>query len=113
MDKQTEITWHKVADDLSELHFSNTRLTEVVINGRHVCLGLFQDKLYACISKCPHAGGYLKDGYIDATGNIVCPAHRYKFSLENGRNTSGEGYYLKTYMVETRKDGVFIAFRDK
>jgi nitrite reductase/ring-hydroxylating ferredoxin subunit len=43
-------------------------------------------------------------------GNIVCPLHRYKFSLVNGRNVSGEGYYLKTYPVEQREDGLYIGF---
>ncbi|MCX6337228.1 MAG: hypothetical protein NT153_08110 [Bacteroidetes bacterium] len=50
----------------------------------------------------------MADGYIDATGQIVCPLHRYRFSLQNGRNTSGEGYYLKTYPIEHREDGIFI-----
>jgi hypothetical protein len=28
--------------------------------------------------------------------------------MENGRNTSGEGYYLKTYPIEIREDGIYI-----
>jgi 3-phenylpropionate/trans-cinnamate dioxygenase ferredoxin subunit len=52
----------------------------------------------------------MADGYLDALGNIVCPLHRYKFSVSNGRNTSGEGYFLKTFPVQLREDGVFIGF---
>jgi 3-phenylpropionate/trans-cinnamate dioxygenase ferredoxin subunit len=55
----------------------------------------------------------MADGFIDAIGNIVCPLHRYKFALSNGRNISGEGYYLKTYTVEQRADGWYIAFEKK
>jgi 3-phenylpropionate/trans-cinnamate dioxygenase ferredoxin subunit len=38
--------------------------------------------------------------------------HRYKFSLQNGRNTSGEGYYLKTYPVEVRGEAIFVGLPD-
>ena len=68
--------------------------------------------IFAFASKCPHAGGILADGYIDATGNIVCPQHRYKYNLKNGFNVSGEGYYLKNWPVEIRDDGVYIGFEE-
>jgi 3-phenylpropionate/trans-cinnamate dioxygenase ferredoxin subunit len=50
----------------------------------------------------------MANGTVDALGNIVCPLHRYKFSMVNGRNVSGEGYHLKTWKVEWREDGVWI-----
>jgi nitrite reductase/ring-hydroxylating ferredoxin subunit len=78
------------------------------VGGKNICLARFQDKLYGCAQKCPHAGAYMADGRVDEHGNIVCPLHRYKFSLQNGRNTSGEGYYLKTYPVEERVDGIYV-----
>ena len=110
MDNQKEYTWHKLAESLEELQFMDTGLAELEINGKKICLGQHKDQLYACTAKCPHAGGNMAEGYIDALGNIVCPVHRYKYNLENGRNTSGEGYYLKRYPVEIRPDGVFIGF---
>ena len=67
----------------------------------------------ACAYACPHAGGILSEGYIDALGNVVCPIHRYKFSLQNGRNVSGEGYYLTTLPVEVREDGIFAGIEQK
>jgi 3-phenylpropionate/trans-cinnamate dioxygenase ferredoxin subunit len=54
----------------------------------------------------------MANGFIDALGNIVCPLHRYKFSLQNGRNVSGEGYFLKLFPVEIRPDGVFIGLEE-
>ncbi len=69
--------------------------------------------MYACAAKCPHAGGSIADGYIDQIDNVTCPLHRYKFSLQNGRNTSGEGYYLKTFPVQTTGDGIFIGIEEK
>jgi len=42
---------------------------------------------------------------------VVCPLHRYCFDMKNGRNTSGEGYFLKTYPIELRAEGLFIGFQ--
>ncbi len=80
------------------------------VEGKKITLAKIDDKLFACAYKCPHASGILAEGYVDALGNITCPIHRYKFSLQNGRNVSGEGYYLKTYLIEERDTGLFIGF---
>jgi 3-phenylpropionate/trans-cinnamate dioxygenase ferredoxin subunit len=108
--KEQECTWHKISDSLQELLFPENGLIEVEIAGKKICLSLHQGLLHACAALCPHAGGRMINGYTDATGNIVCPTHRYKFNLKTGRNTSGEGYYLRTYPVQIREDGVFIGF---
>jgi 3-phenylpropionate/trans-cinnamate dioxygenase ferredoxin subunit len=110
---EKKYTWHKVAEHCNELFNSDQLLIEVEVAGKKVCIAKYREQLRGCASKCPHAGGKMSDGYIDALGNIVCPLHRYKFSLENGRNISGEGYFLKTYPVEERNDGVFIGFEEK
>ncbi len=110
MNANNTYTWHKIADSIAEINFSENKLAEVEVAGKTVCLALHDATLAACVHKCPHAGGYMQSGYIDALGNIVCPLHRYKFSLQNGRNVSGEGYYLKTFPVQIRQDGVYIGF---
>jgi 3-phenylpropionate/trans-cinnamate dioxygenase ferredoxin subunit len=106
MDKK--YTWHKIANHISEFSFGENGLTEIVVDGKTICLAKYNDELHACTQKCPHAGGFMAEGYLDALGNIVCPLHRYKFSLQNGRNISGEGYFLKTFPVEIRENGVFV-----
>lgn len=73
----------------------------------------FGGRFYAFAQKCPHASGIMTDGYIDAQGQVVCPVHRYRFNMQNGRNTSGEGYYLKTYLAEQRPDGIYIGIEQK
>lgn len=109
---EKKLVWHKIADNVAELSFGTNGMTEIEVAGKTVCVALHKDQLHACSRKCPHAGGLLADGYIDAMGNIVCPLHRYKFSLQNGRNVTGEGYFLKTFQVETRNEGVFIGFEE-
>ena len=105
-------TWHKIADNITEIHFKANGLAEIEINGKTICLAKNHYQLFACTQKCPHAGALLADGQLDALGNLVCPLHKYKFSLKNGRNISGEGYYLKTFAIEEREDGVFICIEN-
>ena len=110
MDKKYK--WYKIADSLAEILFSENGLAEWEVNGKKICLSLFKNQLTATSLTCPHAGGNLSHGYVDEAGNIVCPIHRYKFSLKTGRNTSGEGYYLKTYPIEKRDNGYFIGVEE-
>ena len=113
MTQSKQYTWHKIANGKEEIPFSENGMAEIKAGSKNICLIMNKDVLSACSSKCPHAGGRLADGYIDALGNIVCPMHRYKFSLQNGRNVSGEGYFLKTYPVEIREEGIFVGIEEK
>ena len=107
------LRWIKVADYVHEIAFAPNNLAQVEAGGRKICLGRHNGQLFAFAPKCPHAGGRLVHGYIDASGNVVCPLHRYKFSMKNGRNMSGEGYYLKHWPVEVREEGVFVGMEEK
>ncbi len=106
--KEKKFTWHKIAECMNEIQFAENNIGLVEVNGKKICIAKFHDRSFAFTHKCPHAGGMLADGYIDALGNVVCPVHRYKYDLSNGRNISGEGYYLKHWPVELREDGVYV-----
>jgi 3-phenylpropionate/trans-cinnamate dioxygenase ferredoxin subunit len=80
---------------------------------KRICIGKFKEEFFAFAAKCPHASGLFVNGFIDALGNVVCPLHRYKFCMKNGRNVSGEGYYLKHWPVEIRDGGVFVGLAPK
>jgi 3-phenylpropionate/trans-cinnamate dioxygenase ferredoxin subunit len=110
--EEKKYVWHKIADSVNEIIFSAKGLAEITVANKVVCVALQEGKLYACTQKCPHAGGFMVNGYMDALGNLTCPLHRYKFSLQNGRNTSGEGYYLKIFPIEMRPEGIFIQFEE-
>jgi len=109
---EKKYSWHKIANQLSELAFSSTNIAVAQANGKKICIGKHNEIPFAFAYKCPHAGGILADGYIDALGNVVCPLHRYKYNLQNGRNVSGEGYYLKHWPVEVKDDGVFVGMEE-
>ena len=104
-----EYNWHKVAESTAEITLRGERsMMEVRLLGREVCLIYHKENLFACTAKCPHAGGKISEGFVDANSNVICPLHQYRFSLKNGINTSGEGYHLKTYPIKETEDGVFI-----
>jgi nitrite reductase/ring-hydroxylating ferredoxin subunit len=105
--------WVKISESLNELPFCENNLLVVEVTGRKITLAKYNQQLFACAYTCPHASGILAEGSIDVMGNIVCPVHRYKFNLLNGRNISGEGYYLNTYPVKISEEGIFVGFKEK
>lgn len=110
MQNEKKYKWHKIADSENELNFAPNNLLQVEVSGKKICVAKGKE-LYACAAKCPHAGGLIAEGFLNDT-IVTCPLHRYKFSLQNGRNISGEGYYLKTYPVQINPNGVFIGIEE-
>lgn len=107
-----KIKWHKVAEFENEIMFQQNGIAVINVSGKKICLTKYQGQFFAFAYKCPHAGGIMADGFIDALGNVVCPLHRYKFSCSNGRNVSGEGFYLKTWPVESKEDGIYVGMEE-
>lgn len=104
------LNWIKVAEAEAEIDFGSNNIAEVMAGERMICIGKYQETLFAFSNKCPHASGLFVNGYIDALGNVVCPVHRYKFCMRNGRNITGEGYFLKYWPIQIRDDGVYVGF---
>lgn len=100
--------WFFIAAHPNELDFNDEGLAQVKAGGKLLCIARYKDLLYACAAKCPHAAAPLVNGYVNVQGDIVCPVHRYKFNLQSGKNTTGEGYHLRTYPVEEREDGWYV-----
>ncbi|MFY7901041.1 MAG: Rieske (2Fe-2S) protein [Chitinophagaceae bacterium] len=103
------IEWIQIAASISEIPFQSNNMCVIDVKDTKITLVNYQNQLYAIAYKCPHASGIMANGFIDGIGNAVCPLHRYKFNIKNGRNTTGEGYYLKTYSVDVNEQGVFVA----
>lgn len=108
-----QLQWHSVAPAVTALPWQPNQMCVVELAGKLYTLARYKDTYYAFAHKCPHASGLMAEGFIDAQGQVVCPLHRYRFNMANGRNTSGEGYFLKTYPVEIREDGIYIGLEDK
>lgn len=105
------MNYQKVAESILEIFpaHEHRSICEWEVGGKVINLVRVKDRIHACAHRCPHAGAKMVDGYLDARGFLVCPLHRYRFDPVNGRNVSGEGYWLKTYPVEVREDGVYVA----
>lgn len=105
-------TWHKIADHINELDFAGNNIAVTELKGKKICVAKWKEQVFAFAYKCPHAGGIMADGYIDALGNVVCPLHRYKYSIADGRNVTGEGYYLKHWPVEIKDEAVYVGMEE-
>jgi 3-phenylpropionate/trans-cinnamate dioxygenase ferredoxin subunit len=102
------MNWHKLANSEDEMFTNGEDMQELEIEGKTVLLVRVGKEIYGCASKCPHAGARMKEGYVDVQGNLVCPLHKYRFDVKTGRNVSGEGYFLKRYLIMRSEEGVFI-----
>ncbi len=105
------MNWVLVTDAPLTLDWPDNNMLELEADGRKFTLAKWEEGYFAFASKCPHASGRMAAGYINPLGQVVCPLHRYAFDMKNGRNTSGEGYFLKTYPIEMCPEGIFIGFK--
>ena len=107
----SEMHWVLITDAPASLDWPDNQLLDLEVEDKKITLARFKEGYFAFAQKCPHASGRMAQGYINPLGQVVCPLHRYAFDMKNGRNTTGEGYFLKTYPVELRPNGLFIGFK--
>lgn len=86
-------------------------VTLIKLEGKKICLIKHENNLYAVQNTCPHAGGILSGGWCK-NGHIICPIHRYEYSLQTGRGATSQGDYIDIYPVEERIDGVYIGLKE-
>jgi 3-phenylpropionate/trans-cinnamate dioxygenase ferredoxin subunit len=89
---------------------SENSLQEFLVDEKPVCLLRRGASVFAFTAKCPHAGGRLCEGSVDARGHVICPVHHYRFNPANGYNASGEGYKLKTFPLKEEEGSIFVFF---
>lgn len=111
MFKSREI-WIKIASSYKELEasFPSSGLKKITLERRTICLVKHKDGVYALNNKCPHQGASLSEGVCKEDGYLVCPWHRYGFDIKNGR---GPGYFVDTYPIVERVDGIYIGIKKK
>ena len=112
MNQSKQYTWHKIAESFAEFPWQPNNMCIAEAGGKKITLAKYKDEVFAFTYKCPHASGILAEGFIDATGSVVCPLHRYSYNIKNGINTSGEGYRMKMYKIEQRKDGIYAGWEE-
>ncbi|MBC8034434.1 MAG: Rieske 2Fe-2S domain-containing protein [Chitinophagaceae bacterium] len=98
----------KIALSEADIPFQENNIGVVEINDKKICIGRHNNQLFAFGQECPHAGVLLKDGWIDAKGNVVCPLHEYKFNLRTGRETFEGNYVMKHWTVIVKDEGIYL-----
>ncbi|MBC2638327.1 MULTISPECIES: Rieske 2Fe-2S domain-containing protein [unclassified Rhodococcus (in: high G+C Gram-positive bacteria)] len=79
-----------------------------VVQNRQVAVFLLSDgTVRAMDAVCPHRGGPLADGQIDA-GGVMCPLHQYAFSFDTGACASDGVGSVRTYTASIRDGSVVV-----
>ena len=80
----------------------------VSVNFRKVALFRLGTTVYATDEKCPHAGGPIHMGDIEALPDmflcVTCPWHKWRFSLDNGKVVTPQDRNLQLKVYPTRVD---------
>jgi 3-phenylpropionate/trans-cinnamate dioxygenase ferredoxin subunit len=110
-----EIRWIKIFDTPEALgnFVPRSKINTILVEGKKICLVHTSKGIFAIQDRCPHNGASLSFGYCnDEQNSIVCPLHRYHFSLETGRALSGIADAGRTYPIKTTANGVYLGFRE-
>jgi ferredoxin-nitrite reductase len=92
---------------LSELSEGKGRVLQV--DGKSLALFFLEGQVVATDAHCPHAGGPLHEGAIEA-GCVMCPWHGFGFDLATGRCDSDPNLALKTYTTTVERNDVWVEF---
>ncbi len=68
----------------------------IEVAGRQIALFNDNGTYQGIDDRCPHAGGSLSSGWIE-DGAVVCPLHRWRFRLTDGRRLDGDGPDVSHY----------------
>lgn len=72
-------------------------------------LAIYRDGMavHALSARCPHAAGPMDRGWLE-DGEAVCPLHRWRFRLRDGRCTTIRGESIRVVPCEVRDGWVWV-----
>ena len=81
----------------------------VEVGKRKIALFRRGEEVFALADTCPHYGGPLNEGkLLKNSDEVVCPWHRFRFSLRTGESGTNSEMRARTYPVENRDGEVFV-----
>lgn len=98
------MNWYKISGIVAT---EKPFIKKVKAGGKTFCLVGYEGQIYALSAKCPHAGGDLTGGWCK-DGKLICPLHRYSFSLQTGKGSEGQNDYIESYPVEIRDAVIYV-----
>ena len=90
---------------LDEIQPGRGRMCEAA--GLWIALFRHGESIVALSNRCPHQGGSLGEGWVEE-GEVVCPLHRWRFKLEDGRCTTMRGNGVHRFPAEIREDQIWV-----
>ena len=90
--------------------FPEGKLRRRMVEGKEVCVVLWQGRFYACSNRCPHADFQMHFGFIE-NDKLHCPIHHAEFELATGKAVYGpEGVPdIATYTVRIEDGAVHVS----
>lgn len=106
-----QTVWYKVAER-DELRDGEVRTVQA--GSQSIALTCHAGQIGALDNACPHQGGPLGEGSIECNDGtqdcwLRCPWHGWDFHPISGRSPGAHDDGVKTYPVEQRDDGVYVA----
>ncbi len=83
------------------------RVTTVVVNEMALAVIRTESGFGVLDNRCPHQGGPLGDGELDAQGWLRCPWHGYEYDPITGVPPEGFDDSATCFAVEEREDGLY------
>ena len=109
-----QTVWYKVAER-DELRDGEVRAVQA--GSQSIALTCHRGQIGALDSACPHQGGPLGEGSIECNQGdedcwLRCPWHGWDFDPLSGKSPGSHDDGVKTYPVELRDDGVYVAVQE-
>ncbi len=99
-----EARWHDLG---SVERFAGGALHGVLVRGLRLCVGRAGERYFAIDDTCPHAGGSLCEGMLDAD-LVICPLHAYGFEIATGRCLDDASCSVSSYDVRVENGAVQV-----
>jgi nitrite reductase (NADH) small subunit len=77
------------------------------VSGLRIALFVCGEVIVALSDRCPHEGGSLGQGWVEE-GEVVCPLHRWRFKLADGRCSTIRGNGVHRFQAEIREGMVWV-----
>lgn len=84
------------------------RSRAVSVGAYEVAIFNVDGEFYALENSCPHQGGPLADGWLEAEV-IICPWHGWCFDVRSGKMTLGDYARVATFQVQRDGPDLLVA----
>ncbi len=110
----TKEVWYRVAD-VDALQDGEVRAVQA--GTQSIALTCHRGEIGALDNACPHQGGPLGEGSIECNGDdddcwLRCPWHGWDFHPLTGRSPGEHDDGVRTFPVEQRDDGIYVAVKE-